>query len=138
MKRRREERRVKREVGGEEKCSECLRAAQLEERLECEEKCSECLRAAQLEERLECEGRSRASLSHRCGCRQGVMARGSEDKLPRAAGLMRFLGCSESAQAPEDSLGIDQIDSVRVKYRVDDTSQSTGRNASTGRGAGGG
>ena len=27
--------RVKREVGGEEKCSECLRAAQLEERMEC-------------------------------------------------------------------------------------------------------
>ena len=27
--------RVKREVGGEEKCSECQRAAQLEERMEC-------------------------------------------------------------------------------------------------------
>ena len=27
------EERVKREVGGEEKCSECLRAAQLEERM---------------------------------------------------------------------------------------------------------
>jgi len=47
------------------------------------------------------------------------MARGSEEKLPRAAGLMRFLGCSESAPASEDSLGIDQIDSGRVKYRVE-------------------
>jgi hypothetical protein len=59
------ERRVKREVGGEEKCSECLRAAQLEERMEC--------------------GSSRAWLSHRCGYRQGVMARGSEGEVHRAA-----------------------------------------------------
>jgi hypothetical protein len=49
-----------------------------------EEKCSECLRAAQLEERMEC-GSSRASLSRRCGYRQGVMARGSEGEVHRAA-----------------------------------------------------
>jgi len=64
VKRKWTKRRVKREVGGEEKCRECLRAAQPEERLEC--------------------ASSRASLDHRCGSRQGVMARRSDGERRRA------------------------------------------------------
>jgi len=90
-----------------------------------EEKCRECLRAAQPVERLECDS-SRASLGHRCGCRQGVMERPSDGERRGASGCFapwsggafsagRAQGRLSSCSGRRNSLGMDQINSGRVK-----------------------
>jgi len=100
-------------VGGEEKCSECLRAAQLEERMECGRHSSSIAESSM---RL-------SPGSH--GARECGRA-ASRRELLRATELIMMRAFSALAQLVlEEGLTgrLDQMDSVCVKYRVGDTSQ---------------